>query len=443
MRSHDEDAPDPPPRVPRYRVVSTRKPEAPGCLYVANDDSPSAPPLLVPLRAALALVEPSDRARREAELRLQRAEQSDALARSSRDAEPSGTAPMAYKPMRPKAANPVSIPDNAAARWAPRPRSGPKWTWVKSWEPREILPLIERHNEGTGSSDKDDRVRNAAAWQAQVDAGPWRKCLRTASAPATIAMLREEFGHIDALCSLIAERLHLAHVEEQPFTLPPILLVGQPGVGKTHAARRIAEILELPSQVLDMSTQQTNGRLHGSDKHWSNASPGLLRELMVCGEVANPVLILDELDKCPRGGSHKHYDPMAPLHAALEPASARRTQDQCIPGTFDASYVIYIATANTLGPIPASLLSRFQIVLCQPPGPREALALAKRIAKEVTDRVLGFEPADRTLIATVADRTPRQIRQLFERALARAVQASRTRMLPQDLALDDDAMRLH
>jgi hypothetical protein len=82
------------------------------------------------------------------------------------------------------------------------------------------------------------------------------------------------------------------------------------------------------------------------------------------------------------------------------------------------------------------------MVLCDEPGPREALALARRIASEVTSSAAGFAPAGRSVIAALADRTPREMRQLLERALARAVKAGRRRIDLADIG-DEAARRLH
>jgi ATP-dependent Lon protease len=431
-----EDFKDPGPDrdPPRYRRALLKLPAEPGWLSIVDENSPQQVALCVPWRVGLELIASSQRLwdeRARAALAAAtsdpRAEFDDVLAGSPK------TVSSANKLSRSKP-HQVTMPD--PVRFL-EPEPLPSGCWVRIWDAEPVRELINRHNAGDGSADKGDRERNAAAWQQQVDAGPWRRCVAPPDPHQAMATLRAELGHLAALCDRIEERLLLAHHEGKPFTVPPILLVGAPGVGKSYAVRRLAEILGLPLSMLDMSSLQTNGRLHGADKHWANATPGLLRELVIGGQVANPVLLLDEIDKTPRAGSSNRYDPLGPLHAALEPGTARRTEDQCIAGPFDASHVIYIATANSLAPMPDSLLSRFQIVLCQAPGVRQALSAAQRIAAEVTASLNGFAPADRAVVAALAEHTPRAMRQLLETALARAVKAGRRHLELRDLGRDD------
>ena len=428
--------PGPEREPPRYRIAVGKGPAPAGWVYILNENLSEARSLLVPERVGRALICWSQglwEERERAAIAVDAVDQNWRANKSSADEAKAGASASGFTRSRTKPSSQVNLPDPALFD---EPAPSPSGCWVRIWKPEHLLPLVERHNAGDGSADKSDRERNAAAWQAQVDAGPWRVCAKPVDPDRALAELRAELGHLPALCDHIEDRLVLACAEGKPFTVPPILLVGSAGIGKSHAARRVAEILGLPIELLDMSRQQTNGRLHGADKHWANATAGLLRQLVIGGKAANPVVVLDEIDKTPRGGSSAHYDPLGPLHGALEPATAAQTEDQCIPGVFDASLVIYIATANTLAPIPTSLLSRFLLVLCIPPGPRQALATARRIADEVTSKLPRFKRPGRVIVAALADRTPREMRQLLEAAVARAVKAGRRHLELRDLGLD-------
>ena len=320
----------------------------------------------------------------------------------------------------------------------------PRHLAVKVWNSVMVLKQVMAHNSGTGSPDSHLRLRDAAMFLEMGVKGPWRRCARPADIQASIQQLRQEFPHWRQAVQLVADHLTLSLQTHTPLRVPPMLLVGAPGVGKTHFARRLAEIIGAPMHTVDYSSQQTNSYLHGADRHWGNTKQGVLFEMIVQGEFANPVLVLDEIDKGSRFSSGSRYNTLAPLHLALEPTTARLTRDLSTDIEFDASWAIFVATANTLKGIPDSLLSRFQIILCGAPDPD----LAYGIAKAVVDRVMStetgrhFDAVQRPVLRELALHTPRNIIALLERAMGRASRAGRRSLNLEDLG-DQDSPRFH
>ena len=252
---------------------------------------------------------------------------------------------------------------------------------------------------------------------------------------ARIARMRADMPHLARVIERIEACGALAAFTRQPLRIPPLLLVGPPGVGKTHFARSVADLLGVPHFVYAMESAETVSVLTGSDKHWWNSEAGQLFKLIVHGECANPLVILDELDKVTTGGNH--YRPANALHAVLEPITAQQLRDKCVDITFDASYTVYIATANRLSTIDASLLSRFELFHIDEPGPRAAVALARAVAQQVLRELKltrRFDPPTGEVVQQLALLgSPRQMHKVLAAAVGRAVVGGRTRVAVADL----------
>ncbi len=308
---------------------------------------------------------------------------------------------------------------------------------------REMLcKLVEQHNAGHGSADPADRRRMTQMLRKLVSKGPWRAAAQPGAVDLHCLLheLRDELGHLPGLVEAVEASIARAQMSGQPFKLGPLLLVGQPGTGKSFAALRLAELLGLPSQLIEMAAQQTNSYLHGSDRHWGNATPGALFELLLLGSCANPLILLDEIDKAPK---RANYDPLAPLHSALEPVTSKDTKDLCIPAKFDASHVSYIATANSLRDIPLPLLSRFEIIHCAPPGPREALQLARMVWVRVAQKFGIQQALPRSALVHLAELHPRRMGQVLEKAVSRMRMAGRSHLNLSDLESPAAGRALH
>jgi len=248
-----------------------------------------------------------------------------------------------------------------------------------------------------------------------------------------LAELRERMPNFSAVIARIEAACALAQFTRTPLRIPPLLLAGPPGVGKSHFALQLASVLGVPQFVHALESAETVSTLAGSDKHWWQSEPGQLWRLIVQGDAANPVVVLDELDKANAG----QYRPANALHAVLEPATARRLRDKSMDLCFDASYVVYVATCNRLSRVDATLRSRFEIFLIDEPGPRGAVGIARAIGRQLLDELkLGrrFEaPCGEVVQQLALLGGPRQMHKLLRAAIGRAVLAGRTRVGVADL----------
>jgi ATP-dependent Lon protease len=319
--------------------------------------------------------------------------------------------------------------------------------WMKVWDPAAVRRKVEAHNSGGGYSDLQSLARDAALFKRMAEAGPWRRVVAPRDPAAVERTLLEAAPHLPQAVQHLTEHLALARATGWPASVPPLLLVGAPGWGKTHFARTLAAVLGVPLHILDMASAQTNSHLHGSDRHWSNTRTGVLFDLVVAGDVGNPVVVIDELDKASHrsaAGGGASYDPLAPLHLALEASTARRTRDLSIDIEFDASHVIYIATANRLSGLPESLLSRFTLVHCAEPDTRSAVLLTRALARQLLaqQQATGVTSVDPEVIVMLTGRPARQVIRLLTAALARAALAGRARIDARDLQ-EASPPRLH
>jgi len=136
-------------------------------------------------------------------------------------------------------------------------------------------------------------------------------------------------------------------------------MLGEPGVGKTEFMLTLANDLNTTLEIIDISTSQSGASLSGSDNYWSNTKTGMLFNALIFGELANPILLLDEIDK---GRSDDGYDPLAALHQLLEQRQAKEFCDLSVPEIkIDASHVLWIATANNIELIESQIVDRFTV----------------------------------------------------------------------------------
>ncbi len=231
--------------------------------------------------------------------------------------------------------------------------------------------------------------------------------------------------HVDDLVSDLAFRRRMG----QPwFRLPPTLLVGPPGAGKTRFCHRLAEICGTAADTISVSGTGDNRMLAGTARGWASAQPCFPILSMHRHKVANPLIVVDELDKA---GVHVVGTVHQTLLNMTERQSSRRYFDECLLQNTNLGEVSWIATANNLEPLPDPLLSRFRVVRVQNPGPEHFDAIVTSIhsdfAKEMNVRPddlpeLSEEAIDALREAFAEGFSIRKIKAAYTRALTVAPQ---------------------
>ncbi|HEX7499550.1 MAG TPA: AAA family ATPase [Polyangia bacterium] len=312
-----------------------------------------------------------------------------------------------------------------------------------------LLDVGEGADAALRTADKDVRERVAGIRKRLAHLGPDRRIAQPEGWREAIAGLETAPPHFREPTRLLRNALALAEATKRPVRVPPMLLRGPPGVGKTFFSHRVADLMGAAHACIAFDQPTTGAQLRGSDKHWGNSESGLLFNLVCLGECANPVILLDEIDKACADSGYRGSEPLAQLHGALEPETARRTLDISTDIEFDASLVTYIATANSIRGLGMPILSRLEVFGIELPDPSSAVEIARGVVKQVLDRLhlgdrLRFE---RKGLYVLAHLSPRLMLRTVEKAVAAAIAAGQGEVRESDLwaelGFEDGGPSLH
>lgn len=313
---------------------------------------------------------------------------------------------------------------------------------VYEWE--EPLKLLTQQQ---SSPDEKLRDRDTALFEQLKKRGAFRSTGNTFASDRALdglRCLRRSQPHFGEVIDFIEGQVLMALELDTQQRISPILVVGPPGIGKTHFTLDLARALERPVNRHSFDSSHTADSLTGGDRHWANSEPGLVFNAVCLTDRGDPLILLDEIDKAT---GYRSGNPLAPLHTLLEPLTASLVKDISTGITFDASHVCWVATANYLQLVPETIQSRFRIFHIRPPTAEQSIDLAENVAACVHDRFTGFEMPSKRIIAQLAHLTPREQMQALEQAFAVALVNGRKHLVLQDLPAEvmdvdsDDAPR--
>ncbi|HYE70128.1 MAG TPA: AAA family ATPase [Aquabacterium sp.] len=259
-----------------------------------------------------------------------------------------------------------------------------------------------------------------STYERMLEKGAERFQVKPSGLPAMEHLYDELPNFHDALDD-IRRQLALCQDSRDALEITPMLLLGPPGVGKTHFAREVAQLLGTGMGFVSMSSLTAGWVLSGASSQWKGARPGKVFETLVDGQYANPVMVVDEIDKA--RGEHA-YDPLGALYSLLEHDTAQSFVDEFAEVAVDASQVIWVATANDERSIPEPILNRVNVYEVSMPDRHAARAIAQRLYASIRgqhDWGRRFEPeAPEAVLEHMAGLAPREMRRAWMTAFGNA-----------------------
>ncbi len=243
---------------------------------------------------------------------------------------------------------------------------------------------------------------------------------------AGLESLKQKFPNFENVINALSSEMTLHALGDRcVLQFEPKLLIGPPGVGKTRFMSELANVMGTTFYQKSLATTSASFALAGMHKGWASAAPGFIVNTLRESCVANPIIMLDEIDKV---SAESRYNPEKVFLSLFEKHSAKTFQDEFVEVPFDCSCINWVATANDPKFISEPILSRLQVFGISSPTAEQTVNIALSVYRELIDEYdwgKQFAPRlDEDVISSLAKLSPRLIRRNLLEACANA--ANRT-----------------
>jgi ATP-dependent Lon protease len=255
---------------------------------------------------------------------------------------------------------------------------------------KEALKQLKRLDQMHPDSAEVSVVRPYLEWLIEI---PWKKSTKDLlDVKKAKEVLDEDHYNLSEVKERILEYLSVRKLNKQ-MKGPILCFVGPPGVGKTSLGRSIARAMNRKFNRISLGGVRDEAEIRGHRRTYIGAMPGRIIQGLKRCETNNPVFMMDEVDKI---GTDFRGDPGSALLEVLDPEQNNAFSDHYINIPFDLSKVLFITTANTVGPIPSALRDRMEIIEIAGYTQEEKAIIADRflLPRQIKDNGLKPENID-------------------------------------------------
>jgi ATP-dependent Lon protease len=225
-----------------------------------------------------------------------------------------------------------------------------------------------------------------------------------------------------------------------------IVLDGPPGAGKTVALQWLTERMRIEYELISFAELSNGFDLSGQSRGWSSGKMGKVARLLLGKQIANPFIVLDELDK--GHNNDDNFPPTKQLYTLLEKESAVRFSDEFLELKMDASHINWVATCNEFGAIPEPIRDRCRRIVISQPDQMQRISITKSLYRDMRKknaRLWGdlFAPEISDDVAYILASAPgisvRRLVDLVDQCVIETARRTTGKSTAQRAVIEDDA----